>query len=501
MTIERIEIVPDASQPEGGYAIVRLYGLAQLPEPLIFRIQPLDESIDPTELNGWPTGDLLPLRARLAARGVEMRIGPEIVDAPDLLPGTPITLTLPSLGISAALRWPDLPVSAQMPTNQGVIAPAAVAAAGRSAPKAAEAAIRAPTDSTKMPAANGLAALQPRPSQTPARQAAQVPERQADTASKRPVAGTAGQLSAQPTNSAQPSKVVKPEPAPQPEPSLKQAARDATKATDTEPQRQAMAGDGQGREARPAQVEALAAETASPVRLTPATGPAKLVVAKPNVPGSASTTTERGPRLWPFGLGLAGIGVMLAVLWPGLQREFANIQSGSASVASGGAAPPAATGTATATVEPNVRAILSAGDVSPRGEDATGISQADALERANRYTHGIEGPTDREEASFWLRRALSLTISDPKTTWALTQLGSLYATSKADKPADFVAARYLWRLASAAGDPVASCFLGRLHEFGLGLPMNKALARKKYEEAQRLGGCNGLRAALDRVRE
>ena len=107
------------------------------------------------------------------------------------------------------------------------------------------------------------------------------------------------------------------------------------------------------------------------------------------------------------------------------------------------------------------------------------------------------GP-DRREAKFWLRKALSAGLADERLLWAMTQLGTLYA-SPAGGVADFDSARILWELAAANGDPVALCFLASLQEGGFGTPKNPAEALSLYRQAKARGGCRGIDDALARL--
>lgn len=148
---------------------------------------------------------------------------------------------------------------------------------------------------------------------------------------------------------------------------------------------------------------------------------------------------------------------------------------------------------------------FTAPDVSPRGVSAEARDTDAALLAANRSLHGLDGkPKDRQEAAFWLRTALSQQLEGPGMTWALTQLGALYASPDEGTPPDYDKARLLWEIAASHADPVANCFLGRLAEFGLGQPKDLAAARAHYAKAARLGGreqsgCRDLDEALARL--
>ena len=144
--------------------------------------------------------------------------------------------------------------------------------------------------------------------------------------------------------------------------------------------------------------------------------------------------------------------------------------------------------------------ILQVRAVSPSGQDATGVSQRQALERASRLAAEAKTPEARAEAAFWLRRALSKELSEPRLVWAVTQLGTAYATRDAENQPNYEAARLLWNWAADAGDAQAACFLGHLFERGLGVAASGQKARTFYERARQLGSCPGLQQALARVR-
>ena len=112
MTRVTIEVVRDASAPAGGRALLCLNGLFDIPSPTTFRIDLIDDdAMVGTARRGWPAGDLTPESVRLGEKGVEMLIGPDVVDAPLLLPGTPVEISVPGAGLRQELRWPSLPVS------------------------------------------------------------------------------------------------------------------------------------------------------------------------------------------------------------------------------------------------------------------------------------------------------------------------------------------------------------------------------------------------------
>lgn len=163
-------------------------------------------------------------------------------------------------------------------------------------------------------------------------------------------------------------------------------------------------------------------------------------------------------------------------------------------------APPAATQQAAVVANLGPTALfeaLSAGATSPRGAKSAGVNDLRALSKASQL---LSDPArDTDEAAFWLKRYVSGTLGDAQVVRSLTQLGSSYADTTA-KEADYVKARYLWEIASAAGDPVAMCFLGRLFEGGMSVPANRKVALAWYERAKASGGCADADDAIARLR-
>ncbi len=141
---------------------------------------------------------------------------------------------------------------------------------------------------------------------------------------------------------------------------------------------------------------------------------------------------------------------------------------------------------------------LSVGALSPRGSSGAGVGAPRALENANAQLTGAT--RDTEEAAFWLRRYLAVALGNDRTMRALTQLGSVYAEPEGRSP-DYAKARLLWEIASAAGDPVAMCFLGLLHENGLGGAPDRRAALQWYERSKQAGGCPQVDEQIARVRQ
>ena len=136
---------------------------------------------------------------------------------------------------------------------------------------------------------------------------------------------------------------------------------------------------------------------------------------------------------------------------------------------------------------------------SPLGRSSVGIMREDALMFADRYLRGVTGLSrHRLEAAYWLKHALSATLKDPSLTWALTQLGSVLAAPEAGLP-DYRGASTVWQVSASLGDPIAYCFLARMHEHGLGVEKDPDTARRLYSHALSSGGCPGLMQSLSRL--
>lgn len=198
-----------------------------------------------------------------------------------------------------------------------------------------------------------------------------------------------------------------------------------------------------------------------------------------------------GPIIAAFGLGLAIAGGAAAML-PNLAPRGAS-HSAPVTARTESAQRPATLPTM------RLAEILAVPDSSPHGVAAGNIGLEDALRRADRSLSKPDGTApDRREAKFWLRKALSAGLGDERLLWAMTQLGTIYASPEGEAP-DFASARILWELASAKGDPVALCFLASLFEGGLGVAKDTTQALSLYQRAKANGGCRGIEDAIARL--
>ncbi len=127
MSIAKIEVVPDPSVSTGGHAIIKLRGISILPPGATLRIDPIDESL--ADDVGWPRGNITPLATRQTPDGLELSVGPDVVDAPLLEPGVPVTITVSDADVSAELVWPNLPVSTTATVSAPVVMTASQMAA------------------------------------------------------------------------------------------------------------------------------------------------------------------------------------------------------------------------------------------------------------------------------------------------------------------------------------------------------------------------------------
>ncbi len=181
-------------------------------------------------------------------------------------------------------------------------------------------------------------------------------------------------------------------------------------------------------------------------------------------------------------------------------RDLALIGAATASEAP--VAAPAAdadAGTTSQRLHSELAEVLAIEPRSPLGRASAGVSRDDALALADTYLRGAsDTPPSRLEARYWLKYALAPTLTDPTLPWALSQLGSIYAAPGSGLP-DFKAASVLWQAGAALGDPVATCFLARMHELGAGVERDLETARRIYSMALKAGGCPGLIEALGRL--
>ena len=105
-----VEIADDQSRPEGGYAIVLLRGVTSLPDRASFRVKPVDARDASAGPAGeeWPRGEHVPVAVRQTDAGIELVIGPEIVECAALLPGTVGVIEIPAADVRGEFLWPSI---------------------------------------------------------------------------------------------------------------------------------------------------------------------------------------------------------------------------------------------------------------------------------------------------------------------------------------------------------------------------------------------------------
>jgi hypothetical protein len=415
-----IEVVEDIDHPQGGHAVIRLNGLWLLPANATYRLEPIDAAEEGTPPHDWPSGDRVPLSTRLTPLGVEIVVGPDVVDAPALLPGTPVAVSVPAAFVRAEVLWPDLPVSAAPSSPPVVLTAAELAAELEAVAEATRRRQEADALAEMKRQMNGMAAAS-------TQNGAAVRE----LSELRPRPGAQADLAVAVT-----AEPAIPMPAVVPPP--------ATTAVDID-------------RARPRALVPL--ETA----------------------GAKSQPRRKLSIGAPFALGFAIAAGLTALV---------TLRQGGAGV------PP---GAADAMAPASFSDMLAVALVSPRGRNAAEVDLPTALKLADDSLHMTAGGPDQAEASFWLRKALSLSVGTPQMSWTLTQLGTLYAQPSSGPP-DYGKARLLWEMAGASGDATALCFLGALYEHGLGVAKAYRQALTYYQRAKTNGGCRDVDAAIARVR-
>jgi hypothetical protein len=514
-----VEVVQDARFPHGGHAVIRLHGLWLLPPQAKFRIDPVDDAL-PEVAADWPSGERTPKETRVTSRGVEILVGPDIVDAAGLQPGTPITVSIPSASISADLRWPNLPVSSAPRRGQVIMSAAELRAEIATAERLRQ--------EREQAAAN--AELQ---------RLAQVQAEAQNEKLRRERSDVASLSSLQPRGGETMGKDSK----------LGAAGPSETHGFDDKSASRGHAPNGSSsstttRSARAATTSTIEVTIEDPIaaarnsdgslRLTPTTSNSMVTRDAPH-----DTTDNVGLRLFPvddgskhfqrrqmvsFGVGFLAAAGLSWLFWNGIRSDprkpgAADIQAAktqnitTVSLTTGVATAGLATAGATAAVAASSAAlspravadatislkdVFALDKVSPRGRSAVDTDLTTALRLAD---EGLFGATaDRQESAFWLRKSLALVLNQDEVKWALTHLGSTYA-APASGPPDYTKARLIWEIAAAQGDPVASCFLGSVHEKGLGVVATKATALGYFNAAKAAGGCRGVDDAIARLKE
>jgi hypothetical protein len=509
-----VEVVQDARFPHGGHAVIRLHGLWLLPPQAKFRIDPVDDTAAVSA--DWPAGERAPKETRVTSRGVEILVGPDIVDAAALQPGTPVTISIPAASISADLRWPNLPVSSAPRRGQVIMSAAELraeiataerlrrereqAAADAESERLARLNAEAQADKLRRERseAASLSSLQPRGDQMVK------DERQAT-----------GSGSNWPTGIERAAEAARDVPRPAPP---RPPASSATTPLIAVPGAAAGTGPTSTIEVTIEDPIAAARNSDGSLRLSPSSN--NSVATRDNTAdgpqmqalGEGSKHYQRR-QMVSFGVGFLAAAGLSWLFWNGIRSELrkpgagaviAEGQTKSPGVTTASVAATAATavlatpGTARSLAEASVtlKDVFSLDKVSPRGRSAVDVDLTTALRLADEGLHGAA--TDRQESAFWLRKSLSLVLNQDEVKWALTQLGSTYA-APASGPPDYTKARLIWEIAGSQGDPVALCFLGSLHEIGMGVQASKPTALGYFNAAKAAGGCRGNDEAIARL--
>lgn len=423
-----------------GRAAIRVRGLDSLPADPTFRIDPVDPALAEGGDVEWPSGPRRPTAVLATDDGIDLVLGPDVLESPLLLPGTPVEVSLIDVPAAAHIVWPA--IATRTRRRRPVIVTDDLLQAERTA-----------AEQKRRDAAAALAAATAR--------AAEAETRTGTTAGRR-------------------ARATK-----RPGPRLVADNAAAPGVTFGGPETVGRA-DMPAEPARPLQPFVLPAE-AEASRALVAGPPAETLPAP--VFRTETPSPRRVRQIAAFGGGLA---VAAALVFAAVQMRVIDVHAPGAP-ASDAALTAARTGS-------TLRAVLATSGISPRGRTATGVDGPAALRLADRFLHGDgEVTRDQGEASFWLRHALSQSLDQESMKWALTQLGTIYAAPEGLEP-DYPKARMLWDVAAGLGDPVALCFNASLYEHGLGVPRHKALARALYERARNAGGCAGLDEALARTR-
>jgi hypothetical protein len=510
-----VEVVQDARFPHGGHAVIRLHGLWLLPPQAKFRIDPVDDAL-PEVAADWPSGERAPKETRVTSRGVEILVGPDIVDAAGLQPGTPVTVSIPSASISADLRWPNLPVSSSPRRGQVIMSAselrAEIATAERLRREREEAAANAETERlARLQAeaqaeklrwersdAASLSSLQPRGGETMGKDVKSASASQSETQTKTR-GGSPEQSGSSWANGLGATTPLKPS----------SATTSTIEVMIEDPIAAARNSDGS-------------------LRLTPTTGNSMVRRDTGDASGDAGPEMQQlgegskhyqRRQMVSFGVGFLAAAGLSWLFWNGIRTELrkpgggdiqaaksqnittASVTTGSvttASIAAAAAPSSALTPRAAAEAAITLKDVFSLDKVSPRGRSAVDTDLTTALRLADEGLHGAAA--DRLESAFWLRKSLALVLNQDEVKWALTQLGSTYA-APASGPPDYTKARLIWEIAAAQGDPVASCFLGSVHANGLGVVATKATALGYFNAAKAAGGCRGVDDAIARLKE
>ena len=443
MSAYQVAVVADETSQTAGTAVIRIDGLKTWPENATLRILPIDEAAVPPQSEGWPWGDITPLRVIETEAGVDVVLGPDVVGSARLVPGTPITIKVPGAKLEVDARWPSV-----TPTVRRRASAVAMSGTQLLAAKAEREQKEKETTVRRQEMADFAARS--------AREAA------ADAQKSKPVIAP---LSVAPDRAAETGQLARLLPMRRPEiPNAKPA------------------------EPAPGQLKKL--DMAPPSNIVPV----KVAPAAPEDPPAPkrrwATAGMRG-----FAAGLATMAVVALGLFKLVPPSWLPPGLGAGPIA-------AIAGDQIGMVDLRdmFKDLRDAGPRSPRNKPAGSVDAATALSLADHSLRGERTAEETEEAQFWLKRALAANFAGADVGWALTQLGTIYATPGTPDH-NYVKAHTLWEMAAAQGDPVAHCFLGALYEHGLGVQKSRATALGHYKTADTLGACRSAKDAVARLSE
>ena len=445
MSAYQVAVVADETTPAAGTAVVRIAGLKAWPENATLRILPIDDASVPPKSDGWPWEAIRPLRVELTDAGVDVVLGPEVVNSARLLPGTPITIKVGAANLEVEARWPS-------------VAPAARRRTGAVAMSA-----------TQLLTAKAEREMAEKMSAARRQEAAELAVKSArDAASEAEQSGKPARAPAAALRETGQLARLLPIRRPEGPPSDRHPSPPANAETE-------FGASSLG------QLAKLGAPSVSNV------------VTMPQVPKAKASRRAWGLRGFAAGLAtmaatLVGVAMIAPPSW--LPPKFFGAQAMSVGTAQIGVLD----------LQSIFKDMTTAGSQSPRHKSAVNVDAATALSLADHSLRGQRTEAETEEAEFWLKRALANSFGGPDVGWALTQLGTIYATAGTPHHS-YVKAHTVWELAAAQGDPVAHCFLGALYEHGLGVAKNRKTARDHYVTADGLGACRSAKEAAARLSE
>jgi TPR repeat protein len=464
MTSIYVDVV-ETGAADSGHTAIRISGLSSLPADPTFRIDPIDEALTDTSDVDWPAGPRRPQAVVAHDGAFDLVLGPDVLESPLLLPGTPVVISVTDTAIVKELIWPSIPTRKRRKRRPVIVTEALREAERRTheakrvseTAAASTASMLAKAEATAAAGAaaaafGGAGSFRPNGLDR-ARRSVEAPSVtvDADTTGN----GLSGFNRSKVGNGS--------------------AAGDTTSAAE--------------RLTEPARLVPKVEGAATPSAGLPAKGQSTALAPMPTAP---ARPVGVGRQVGAFFGGMAAAALMVLGL---VQMRLLQWQPATAATVS---MPDAAL--SAARNASTLRAILATSGISPRGKPAVGVDGQQALALADTYLHGsANAPRDQGEASFWLRHALTQAIDQDGMRWALTQLGSIFAAPEGFEP-DFTKARMLWEVAGGLGDPVALCFNASLYEHGLGVPKHKDLARALYERARSAGGCSGNDDAISRTK-